>query len=85
MAEDVEDATDVRMRDSSRELNLVLELVARPGIRDLGANRFERDALPELAVVGFVDRAHAALADEAHDLEPAGDELGRDEARPDPW
>ena len=70
----VVDAAHVAVRDLARELDLVAEALGHlAGVRELGAQHLDRHRLVELAVVGLVDHAHAALAERAQDLVALGD------------
>jgi hypothetical protein len=46
------------------------------GLAAHGAHGLERDPLAALAIVGFVDHAHAAGAEPAPDLEPLTELVG---------
>src|SRR5581483_8704430 len=76
-----ERADDAGVLDAREELALALEALARV-LRDPGAERqdLERDARAARAVLGDVDLAHAAAADEAEDLEAAEVAPGADPA-----
>ena len=69
---DVVDAADVGVRDLARRPDLVVELREPDGIgADRVGQELQRDRLAEAEVVGAVDLAHAALAEEADDAEPS--------------
>ncbi len=66
---EVEDADHVLVRHLAREHELLLEARERLGaFRGVEPDRLERDQLVELAVARLVDAAHAALAEDRHDL-----------------
>ena len=84
MMKQVENPTDAGMRDLAREERLALESRDRPLVcGDDGADGLERDALVELAILGFVELAHPAARDEADDAKALGDELAVDKGGPD--
>ena len=65
---DVVDAADVRVRDLAREAHLGVEArEERLVVRDRLRQELQGDGLAELQVVGAVDLAHPALAEEADD------------------
>ena len=81
LAELVEPA-DARVRHAPRQLDLREE--ARPSVRRAeqpGADHLERDVLGERAVVGAIDGAHAAAAEEGADLVAAREHVPAAEAR----
>ena len=62
---DVVDAADVRMRDAQRQPHFDEETITALGILfDVARQELERDGLSERQVVGAVDLAHAAAAEE---------------------
>ena len=71
---DVVHPADVPVGDLAGQLDLVSEALDDLEVRgDLGLEELEGDDLADLAVVGLVDHAHAALADLLDDLEAAGE------------
>ena len=65
---DVGDVDGVRMTDARRELRLQQETRARlRDRRERRADRLDCDALADLDVQAFVDRAHSPFAQEAND------------------
>ena len=79
---DVVDAADVGVGDAAREAHLGVEAL-EPGRlgRELRRQELQGDGLAELEVVGAVDLAHAAAADEADDaVALAEDRAGREAA-----
>ena len=79
---DVVDAADVGVRDAAGVADLGVEAVDPGRLRgELRRQELQRDRLPELQVVGAVDLAHAAAADEADDaVALAEDRAGREAA-----
>jgi hypothetical protein len=58
---DVVDAADVRVGDLPRDLDLVEKArAARPVGLDVARQELQRDALPELEIVGPIDLTHPA-------------------------
>ena len=77
---DVVDAADVAVRHLARDAHLVVEL-GEP-LRILGDGRrqeLQRDALSEAQILGAVDLAHAAAADQAEDAVALGEQRARGE------
>ncbi len=65
---DVVHATDVGVRDLPRHANLVAQACQRRRIvGEMGGQELQRDRLAELQVVGAVDLAHAAPAEQPDD------------------
>ncbi len=79
---DVVDAADVGMRDAARVTHLGVEALDEGGLRgEFLRQEFQRDRLAELQIVGAVDLAHAAVADQPDDAVPVGqDRPGRKSA-----
>ena len=70
---DVVDAADVAVRHLARDAHLVVELRERCGsLGDGRRQELQRDRLAEREVVGAVDLAHAAAADQADDAVALG-------------
>ena len=69
------------MLEAGEDLGLQAEATQRAADAEFGAQDFQRDGALRLQLPGFVDRAHAALGDEAHDPE-AGNAAARVELRP---
>ena len=70
---DVVDAADVAVRHLARDAHFVMEL-GEP-LRVFGDGRrqeLQRDVLPEPQILGAVDLAHAAAADQAEDAVALG-------------
>ena len=66
---EVGDVDDVLVADRAREPRLLQQARDEVALRDeLLQQHLHRDALADDGVLGLVDRAHAALADAAHDL-----------------
>ncbi len=77
---DVVDAADVAVRHLARDAHLVVEL--RQPLRILGDGRrqeLQRDVLAEAQILGAVDLAHAAAADQAEDAVALGQQRARRE------
>jgi hypothetical protein len=72
---DVEHARDVLVVDPPRQADFAAKPLERVG-GETGAEDFQRDALAELAVLGFVDATHATAAEPAHDAIAIRDQLG---------
>ena len=72
---EVVQAADVLVRDLARDAQLVVELRPARGIapRRLG-QELQRDRLIEREVVGPIDLAHAAAAEQRHEAIAAGDD-----------
>jgi hypothetical protein len=63
---DVVDAADVGMRHAQREAHLGQEALEPIGIAlDVTRQELQRDRLTQLEIVGAIDLAHAAAAEEA--------------------
>jgi hypothetical protein len=78
--EQVEDAADIRMRDLAGELHLAPEALRHPIVgRDVGADGLDGDLFVQLEIACFVELAHAASGDEAHDLKTAAQQVIRGE------
>ena len=79
---DVEDAADVRMRDAQRHAHFVEEPLEPIRIAlDVPRQELQRDRLAELQVVGAVDLAHAAAAEQAdHAIAAADERAGQEPA-----
>ena len=72
---DVEDAADVRMRDAQRQADFVEEPLEPIRVAlDVARQELQRDGLAELQVVGAVDLAHAAAAEQADHAIAAGED-----------
>ena len=72
---DVVDAADVGVRDAARVAHLGVEALDPGRLRgELRRQELQRDGLAELQVVGAVDLAHAAAADEADDAVALGED-----------
>ena len=80
---DVEDPADVRVGDQSRASWISrLNRSTAPGSSDRGRrDGLQRHAAAQLEILDFVDLAHAAARDEAHDPVPVGDEVAGGEDR----
>ena len=77
---DVVDAADVRVRDLPREADLGVEAREEPGVGgDRLREELQGDGLAELQVVGAVDLAHPAAAEEADDPVAPADHRSRRE------
>ena len=78
---DVVDATDVGMRDLPRRPDLVVKLrePARVG-RQILRQEFQRDGLAEAQIVGAVDLAHSAAAEQSDHAVPAVEHGARRES-----
>ena len=62
---DVVRPADVRMRDLARDPNFAAQLLQLDGIRlDTPREKLQRDRLAKLEIVGAIDLAHAAAAEE---------------------
>ena len=79
------------MRDRARDAHLVVELRQARGVGvSVVGQELQRDRLFELEVVGAIDLAHAAAAEQRDDAVAAGEQragrepppAGRDEAMP---
>jgi hypothetical protein len=77
MLGDVVDPAHVRVRDTARRLDLLLEKLERLGVCDAGLDRLERHALIEHSVLGLVYFPHSAASNEADDPEALGHQLVR--------
>jgi hypothetical protein len=78
---DVVDAADVGMRDIPRHPHLGPESFDAIGVRRDGVGQeLERDRLAEHQVLGAIDVAHPAAADERDDAIPRGEQGPRREA-----
>ena len=65
---EIVDAQDVLLRDLAGEQELLFEALHGLRIRgQLRADQFQRDGAAELGVVGLVDRAHSAFAEQRFD------------------
>ena len=72
---DVVDAADVRMRELPRDADFGEEALAADRIaRQRARQELQRDRLSELEVVGAVDLAHAAAAEQADDAVAVGED-----------
>jgi hypothetical protein len=67
----LEDLRDAGVAKAGEDIGLVTESAKRCAGEQAGADDLERDAATGLILLGFVDAAHAALADEAEDAERA--------------
>ncbi len=77
----VEHPTDVRVRHLARRPHLVEQELQRGGVgRQLVGQELQRHRLAELEIVGPVDLAHAAAAEQADDPVAPGDHRARKEA-----
>jgi hypothetical protein len=87
VAEQVEDAAHIRVGDLAGQLDLAPEAVEGAfEVGDLGANRLQGYAVAQLEILGLVDVPHAAVADEADDLEAPRQHLpGCQMDRRRPW
>ena len=80
--DDVVDAADVRMRDLATETHFIVQSAEEDRVaREAGGKELQRDRLVELRVVGAIDLAHAAGAEEAGDAVAAGDDRAGRELR----
>ena len=61
------DLRDAGMLQPAKRLRLLLEPAQHLGAGPGGLNHLERDSAPRLVLLGLVDRAHPALAQQAHD------------------
>jgi hypothetical protein len=78
--EEIEDAADIRVRDSAGQLDFAAEaLICSLIHRDFGSNGLQRDAIAERQILGFVELPHAAAGNEAHDAEPVAEQITRPE------
>ena len=78
---DVVDAADVRVRDLPRRAHFVVELrEPRRVVRERRRQELQRDRLAELQVVGPIDLAHAAAAEQADDAVAAVEQRAGREA-----
>ena len=76
VAEDIVDATDVRVRHLSRQVHLALEHHDRAlVIGDVRQDGLERDALAQFEILRLVELAHAAFRQVADDAEAEGDDV----------
>ena len=64
---DVEDLNDVGMAHGREHIAFLVEQLQRSGIRDI-ENGLDRDFAANHGVIGSVDQAHAALAENLPDL-----------------
>ena len=79
----IEHLDDVRRSDAACCLRLALEALRGAGVGgETGVQRLEGDAPVDADALGFVDGAHPALADEAHDAVLAAVDLTGLEAHP---
>ena len=79
---DVVHAAHVRMGDLPREPNFLVEARQPVGaMGDLLRQELESDGLAELQVVGAIDLAHAAAAQQADDAVAAGEHRAGNELR----
>ena len=77
---DVEDPADIGMRDLERHPDFGQEPLKPFGVAlDVAREEFERDSLTELEIIGAIDLAHAAAAEQAHHAVPAGENGAREE------
>ena len=76
VADEVEDAADIGMRDLPRELDLAFEALGglAPALR-VRQQGLERDPHTQLEILGFVHFPHAAAGEEPHDTVAAGEQL----------
>ena len=75
---DVVDAADVGMRDLARDAHLGVEALEAVLLRSESPRQeLQRDRLAELQVVGAVDLAHAAAAEQADDPVALGEDRSR--------
>ena len=75
MPKHVEDPADVRMGHLPGQVHLALEHLDGALVRHLRQDRLERYPLVELRVLRFVQLAHPALGEKAHDAEAGGHDL----------
>ncbi len=76
----VKNAADIGMSNAAGQLNFVTEAGQGGGHGgDFGANGFQRDALTEQRVFGFVYFAHAAATQQARDAKTSAGQLARRE------
>ena len=76
VAEDVVDATDVRVRHLSRQVHLALEQHDRSLVTgDVRQDGLERDPLAQFEILRLVELAHAAFRQVADDAEAEGDDV----------
>ncbi|MHC5024246.1 MAG: hypothetical protein ACYTGG_10110 [Planctomycetota bacterium] len=69
------------MRDAKRQAHFLEEaLEARRVAFDVAREELQRDALAQLQIVGAVDLAHTATAEQADDAVALGEDVARDEA-----
>ena len=75
VAEDVVDATDVRVRHLPRQVHLALEHHDRALVGDVRQDGLERDPFAQFEILRLVELAHAAFCKVADDAEAEGDDV----------
>src|SRR5688572_29104232 len=76
MVKQIEQSTDVGMRDLACEVNLLLEPVDGTSFAGrLRPDGLQGDMAAQLEILCFVDGTHAALPDQTHNAEPVAEQL----------
>ena len=79
---DVVNAADILMRNLARHAHLAMKARERGGVtQQMIGEKLERDWLREFQIVGAIDFAHAALAEQAHDAITLRQNRARHKAR----
>src|SRR5690242_16912904 len=80
--DDVVDAADIWMRDLPAQTHVIVKATEEDRIaRQASGEKLQSDRLIELGVVGAIDLAHAAAAENAGDAVTTGDDRPRRKLR----